>query len=264
MATGPEAPPTTSPRAEAPAPGGSPYRSPAAVDPAIPSDLPRPVSFRARSFRPGRRAFVLLGSLLAHAALLGVSALSAAGGAAAHSQTAPRPRFHSGAFLVHAESVPVGCDSRPSEALTACFDRSTLDARYLFTSPSEAYGYDARSPVSWERVPFPFMVLGTDDRSEREIAESMLEDDLGQCANTAREAGWSGKGRVFVRVGHEKDGGAVAQVLPLDSEADHPGLLCCVRKSQLALASAMRPGTTVRYTLTDDTSAGLTLTPPPL
>jgi hypothetical protein len=155
MPTGPEAPSSTRLPAEHAAPYGSPYRSPATVDASLPSHLPRPVSFRARSFRPGRRALVFLGSLLAHAALLGVSALSAAGGAAAHFQTAPHLRFHSGAFLVHAESMPVGCDSRPSEALSACFDRSTLDARYLFTSPAEAYGYEASSSVSWARVPSP-------------------------------------------------------------------------------------------------------------
>ncbi len=258
MASGAGASSSTSPRAEPAAPRGSPYRSPASLDAALPSRLPRPASFRVRRLRPGLGALALVGSFLAHGAVLAASAMSVSDPPAAELPP-PRPRFHSGAFFVHAEVNPHMCTFPPSEALAACFDRSALDARPVFTSPTEAYGYDAHSSVTWSWVRYPFMNLGADS----EMASALLDEGLRECAETAREAGWSGKGRVFVRVAYQPAGGVIAQVLPLDSEADHAGLLCCLRQSQSPLASAMRPGTTVRYTLTDGPE-GVTLDPPPL
>lgn len=250
---------STRPPAEPPAPPGSPCRSPAAIDVALPSHWPRPISFRPRTFRPGLRELALLGSLLAHGVLLAASASIAPAPAAVSPAPHPRPRFPSGAFFVQAESHPHMCTFPPSEALAACFDRAALDARYLFTSPAEAYGYDAASQVTWRWVRYPFMNV----RDAPDMAGSLLYEGLRECAETAKQAGWSGKGRVFVRVAYQPAGGVLAHVLPLDSEADHPGLLCCLRQSQVPLASAMRPGTTVRYTFTDSPER-VTLTPPPL
>lgn len=241
-----------------PAPQGSPYRSPGPLDPTLVSRLPPPAPLRARPLRPGLRGLTLLGSLLAHAAILATSALSAPTSANATSAP-PRPHHAGGAFFVHAELYPGGCGFPPPESVTACFDRSVLDERVRFTSPAMAYGYAADPHVTWERIPFPLLSLpdGGDG------AEWMLEEGLRECADTAKQAGWTGKGRVFVRVTYEAGGGALTQVLPLDSEADHPGLLCCLRKSQLPVASVMREGTTVRYTFTDGPE-GISVTPPPL
>ena len=236
----------------------SPYRSPATLEAAPPSRLPRPLSFRARRLRPGLGAVAVVGSFLAHGAVLAASAMSVSDPPAAELPP-PRPRFPGGAFFVHAELNSHMCTFPPSEALAACFDRSALDARPVFTSPTEAYGHDAHSSVTWSWVRYPFMNLGANN----EMASALLDEGLRECAETAREAGWSGKGRVFVRVAYQPAGGVIAQVLPLDSEADHAGLLCCLRRSQSPLASAMRPGTTVRYTLTDGPE-GVTLVPPPL
>lgn len=232
----------------------SPYRV-AAETAAAPSRPPQN-PFRPRLFRPTAHGLAILSSLLVHAVVLTASALSASG--APPPEETEAARFHSGAFLLHAEDFPVFCNWPPPSPLIGCFDRATLLQASYFAPAFGAYGTEATSPTTSTPIPYPF--LNYDDP---ELAGYELEGSLNDCARTARLAGWKGEGRVFVRVTHRRGEGAIAQALPLDEASNHPGLLCCVRNSQLPLASTMKPGTTIKYTLSSPPEEGVTLTPPP-
>lgn len=233
----------------------SPYR--VLAEPSADSPSPRNNPFRPRLFRPTAQGLAILASLVVHAVVLTASALSA-------SPEPPPPddteatRFHSGAFVLHAEDFPFFCNWPPPSHLTGCFDRATLQKASYYTSRFEAYGADADGPTT-AQFPYPLINYG-----DPEMASYELDQSLNECARTARVEGWKGEGRVFVRVTNRKAEGAVAQAFPMDPEANHPGLLCCIRSSQLPLASTMKPDTTVRYTLSAPVDEPVTLTPPPL
>jgi hypothetical protein len=195
------------------------------------------------------------GSLLAHAALLAASA----GSSHALAGSAP-PREHhgSGAFFVHADLYQPGCFSwAPSNAVASCFDQTTLHDQGFATSHLRAYGYEVDPHRSWERFPQPEGGAPEDQA----ITDEMLHSELRECTAVAARAGWSGEGRVFVRVTRETADTALVQALPLDGEANDPGLLCCLRNAQDALLRSMTPGQTERYVLSG--GPDFTLTPPP-
>lgn len=252
----------------------SPYRTPDAAA----LEAPAPPRARRVRWRIKGHRLALLGSLLGHAAVLIASAASPhseaaaeaatepgsdhAGGAflfdpdprdntAAGAQTAMTPlsQYASGAFFVHADLWETGEDPYwpLPEGVEMCFDRTAIEATGRRASTVEAYGYEAGAPRSWERFDWPEDFVLPDEEPEY----SPFHNDLRSCTRTAVAAGWSGKGQVFVRVTSERRS-LLVQALPRDSEANHPGLLCCVRKSQVMLARYMSPGETVRYLLGAD------------
>lgn len=232
----------------------SPYRI------AAPTSAPAPPKnpFRPRLFRPTAHGLAIVASLIVHGVVLTASALSAS--------KAPPPaeedtasRFHTGAFVLHAEDFPVFCNWPPPPEVADCFDRATLLKANYFAPRFNAYGTEATTLTTSTSIPYPLNVY-----DDPETASYQLDESLRECARTAREGGWSGDGRVFVRVAQEKGKGVIAQALPLDEAANHPGLLCCLRHSQLPVASTMRPDSTVRYTFSTSTEQGITLSPPPL
>ncbi|MFO0589281.1 MAG: hypothetical protein U0441_17215 [Polyangiaceae bacterium] len=244
------------PKPRDPALIGSPYRVPGPVAPPTGAELP---AFRRRSWRLGLSFVAVVGSMLAHASLLAASALGA--GDAAAAPAFERSGFGTGAFVVHAEftTPQFGCAWPPPPALAECFGPSTLRMGPYTLEPFTAYGEGARSERTWESVPFPFP-----EHDERDMAEALFHDELNECARSAERDGWQGGGRVFVRVARGEDGAAMTQVLPLDEEANHAGLLCCLRRSQSHLAPEIRPGSTTRYVFTAPPGEAVTLTPEPI
>ena len=234
---------------------GSPYRVPGPVAPSPSVELP---AFRRRSWRLGLTFAAVVGSLFVHASLLAASAL---GRPTAAPPASEKSQFGTGAFVVHPEFTwpQFGCAWPPPPAIAACFDVDTLRRGPYTLEPFTGYGEAARSDVSWAPVPSPLP-----QHDDREAASAIFHDELSECAQAAATDGFRGEGRVFVRVTRDETGAALTQVLPLDEEANHAGLLCCLRMSQSNLAAEMRPGTTVRYVLTVPPGQGLTLTPDPM
>ena len=171
------------------------------------------------------------------------------------------PESATGALYVQAEIVtsPHLCAWPPSPAVAACFDVDTLKQLPFRLDAFTYYGEQAASTQSWA-----FVLFSYPETEPRDFALAAHYSDVHECAEIAGHAGWGGGGRVFVRVTKDKEGVALTQVLPLDEEANHAGLLCCLRQSQGHVAGAMRPGTTIRYVLTSPPGQGITLTPNPL
>lgn len=234
----------------------APYRAPWPVPLAPSAPLP---AFRRRSVRLGLVGATVLGSFLAHGSLLAALALD-------HDQSTETPPVHAretttGALYLQPEflSLPHVCAWPPSPAVAACFDVDTLKQLPFQLDGFTYYGEQAASTQSWANVLSPYP-----EDEPRDLALAAHYVAVHECAEIAERAGWGGGGRVFVRVTMDKDGAALTQVLPLDEAANHAGLLCCLRLSQGHVAGAMRPGTTIRYVLTNPPGQGVTLTPNPL
>lgn len=202
----------------------------------------------------------MVGSLLVHAALLIASARSAAAVQARPAAEPARPRHPTGAFLLHAK-YPLWSSYWPrSPAVQACFGEAVLDPGNPDAAAlADEVAYRSHGLQTWVR-------FATDDGrapESEEVREALFREGLSDCASLAQSTGWSGKGRVFVRVTRESPDRTLAQALPLDDESKDPGLLCCLRESQEVLSRGIEPGRTVRYTF-QMRWGGVEIGPPPM
>ena len=129
----------------------------------------------------------------------------------------------------------------PMPALRACFERETLEALHYGLSNGLAHGYRAEQLSSWTAFESP----GEPD----ELSGELFHGSVVGCVDAAKSAGWSGRGRVHIRVLRGDDGRARAQAWPLDDEASSDRLLCCLRESQELLAPHIRRGKEARYVM---------------
>ena len=161
-----------------------------------------------------------------HVALLCGSALLWPVAAALQARVAPAPLRSplagSGAFYVQVE-LDQAWWPLPS-AIQACYDRSTIQASGwdYFTTGTEAYGYAAAQPAT-------IRTWGA-DHAQRFPDEAVA--DVESCMNMAHAAGWSGQGRVLVRVDRPRIGPPTSRAVALDDTARDPRLLCCLREAQ--------------------------------
>jgi hypothetical protein len=109
---------------------------------------------------------------------------------------------------------------------------------------SDAFGCLAGAHDGWERIELSNLAL-----PDRDSASRLFRDAAFECAGNAAQTGWRGRGRVFVRVSRGEDGEAIATTAPLDDDARHDGLLCCLRQAQAPVVSRLRAGGAVRFVL---------------
>jgi hypothetical protein len=147
------------------------------------------------------------------------------------------------------------CPGPPMPALAACFEREALSAHDYRLSPGVAYGALVEQPFSWRALAPTGGVADVD--------AALFHTSVAGCADVAKGAGWSGGGRVFVRVARGADGQARTQAWSLDDEARDPRLVCCLRESQALLAARVPPGQEVRYVMRF-AAEGIELSPNPL
>ncbi len=219
----------------------SPYRTqPSSAEPEARA---RPAA-RAR-FRP--TGGVLAASFAAHAALLGALALAQTPLNATVPLDPDEPPSDDQDLYVHAE------ESRPtfpSRWLPDWFDgigplipepaaRDDHDLPY-----SQAFECRTRPRDGWARIELSDLTFDDRDSASRLVGAAARE-----CADYAARDGWRGRGRVFVRVDRHEDGAAIATTTPLDNDARHDALLCCLGQAQSPLVSLLHPGGAVRFVL---------------
>nr|AYM54546.1 hypothetical protein [Racemicystis crocea] len=223
-------------------PERSPYRHPALVERGErPPLLPRT---RARWSKPGPLSLSIGGSLLVH--VIALAALA----------KAPSPTLEDGrsdrgydgfpkAFVLHAQLMREIDSFPPSEAVQACFDQATVDPEGAMLLDARSYGYATWDPgwISIEAAP------ASPSPSEREGHERWLHGDAEACFNTAMGAGWSGSGRVAIRLMRRDERTVIAQTMAIDESASDPRLLCCLREMQAAVAPFVRLGAETRYSI---------------
>jgi hypothetical protein len=109
---------------------------------------------------------------------------------------------------------------------------------------SDAVGCPAGAPDGWARIDLSELAFPDHDAASR-----LVGDAARRCADQAAQAGWAGRGRVFVRVDRHDDGAAIATTTPLGDDARNDTLLCCLRQAQAPVVSMLRPGGAVRFVL---------------
>lgn len=219
----------------------SPYRVPPAVLP----EASAPRASRAR-FRPFRGAWVA--SVAAHVAVLGaITFAPVPDSPVVAADPEPQESYPYDVFM-HMERWSAW---PPPPWIQACFERTELvSPSYPFMSEydlpvTESYGYLRGATDGWARLDVSHYDPPPVDHAAREAAGAVSD-----CINRAAQAGWSGRGRVFLRLERRGDGGAIATTTPLDADTDHDALLCCLRQAQESLAATLRPGGAYRFVLT--------------
>lgn len=228
----------------------APARGPVAVRSASPYRIPPPSPAPETGVRPARRARFTFSpgpwaaSFAAHAALLGAVALtriplnptlpvdpleSASDGDEPPAQPESRPPsfplpHESSSFDMIGPLVPVPDDE----------DYTTSEGAECSAEPGGGWAYIAPT----------YFVPDDGEHATRLEARAAAV-----CATHAEQRGWSGRGRVFVRVDRRADGPAIATTTALDDETRDEALLCCLRQAQAPLVSVLEPGGTVRFVL---------------
>jgi hypothetical protein len=263
--------------------GHSPYRKPALSERVAAAPRARRIS--TRNLKPSTLIFALLGSAVAHAAALAPSAAvepstlpaadpaqdpelpSGAGADFFAADHAPRwakaraPTSWSGSgafFFTIARECRAGCLSGwgpPPPLMAACYERERLCDAGIQVSPSDAYGYLLTRERTWISV----ATGGGGAAPVRKVSTARYRAAIDECLEAVQHLS-SGTGRVFARLDRRQDGTAISRVEALEGEVD-PGLVCCVREAQGALASSLRPGAAVAFMLRVEEGYTVEVTP---
>ena len=132
--------------------------------------------------------------------------------------------------------------------LAACFHEDLLASEgwCSYGLEPETSPFPADAPGGWVRVAAQ-RIPGDSDREEPDA--SLVEEAMHDCMNIAAATSWKKGGRVFIRMDRVDDSTAIVRAEPLDEDARHEGLLCCLRQAQTGAARRLGDGEALRFVL---------------